>query len=156
MAEGRTSDAARLVGTWKQMSGVVEEVGSSEGARTNLSSAPNGYITFGADGRMVNFTVDSQRRAPAGPVPTAQEAEALFRSMIGYAGWYRVDGDKVIYDVDVSWNQSWTGTEQTRYWRLEGDRLHVSTPEIVNPLSGKRSIHRLVFERVAPRTGAGE
>ncbi|MDB5534689.1 MAG: hypothetical protein JWO28_3004 [Hyphomicrobiales bacterium] len=146
------SDAGQLIGTWKQLSGVVEEVGTGV-SRSNLSTAPSGFITFSADGRIVNLTVDSSRKKPQSNPPTAAEAEALFRSLIAYAGTYEVDGNKVTYQLDVSWNELWTGTEQVRYWRIEGDKLHVSTPEIVNPLTGKKSIHRLVFEKVAAVRG---
>jgi hypothetical protein len=146
------NNAAALVGTWKQLSGVVEVVGSADGAQTNLSAAPNGYVNFAPDGRLLMLTVDSSRKKPAGNPPSTEDAAALFRSMIAYAGTYTVDGNKVTYHLDVSWNELWTGTDQLRFWRIEGDRLHVSTPEIVNPLTGKRSIHRLVFERVQPRS----
>ncbi len=143
--------AAALIGTWKQISGTVEEVGSKSGAQSGLSSAPNGYLNFAPDGRLLMLTVDSSRKKPASNPPSPAEAEALFRSLIAYAGTYHVDGNTVTYDLDVSWNELWTGTKQLRYWRIEGDRLLVHTPEIVNPMSGKKSIHHVTFQRVKGR-----
>lgn len=143
------NDAARLIGTWKQVSGVVEEVGTGV-IRPNLSKAPNGYIHFAPDGRMFNMTTDSARQRPAGPVPTAGEAEALYRTLIAYSGRYTVSGDKVTFHVDVSWNESWNGTDQVRQWEIRDGRLHVSA-HIVNPLTGKESIHRLVLEKETSR-----
>jgi len=55
----------------------------------------------------------------------------------------------VTYDLDVSWNQSWTGSKQVRFWHVEGDRLTVTTPKIVNPLTGKPSVFKLTFQKVA-------
>jgi hypothetical protein len=147
MANG--SDATALIGTWKQLSGTMIEEGSGE-RKSNLSAAPNGYVNFSPDGRLMLLSTDSARKAPAGQVPTPAEAEALYRSMIGYAGTYKVEGSMVTYDLDVAWNESWTGTKQVRFWEVSGDRLIVTTPEIVNPLTGKRSIFRLTFQKVAP------
>lgn len=141
------SDASALIGTWKQLSGTMVEEGSSE-SRSNLSAAPNGYVNFSAEGRLILLSVDSARRKPAGEVPTPAEAEALYRSMIAYAGSYAVEGNKVTYDLDVAWNESWTGTKQVRYWEVSGDRLTITTPEIVNPLTGRRSVFRLTFRKV--------
>ena len=143
------NDASALIGTWKQLSGTMVEEGSRE-EKSNLSAAPNGYVNFSADGRLILLSTDSARKPPAGEVPTPAEAEALYRSMIGYAGSYTVEGNKVTYDLDVAWNQSWTGTKQVRFWEVDGNRLTVTTPEIVNPLTGKRSVFRLTFRKHVP------
>jgi len=134
-----------LFGSWKQVSGryIDHETGEE---RPGLSKAPNGYIHFSRNGRMFNLTVDSARPRPAGATPTAAEAEALFRTLIGYTGFYSVEGDKVYFDLDVSWNEAWTGTRQVRTWRLEGDTLYISA-EIINPMTGKPASHRLTFRR---------
>ena len=146
---GNGNDASMLIGTWKQLTGTMVEEGGGE-RKSNLSAAPNGYVNFSTDGRLMLLSTDSARKAPAGQVPTPAEAEALYRSMIAYAGTYKVEGNVVTYDLDVSWNKSWTGTKQVRYWEVNGDRLTVTTPEIVNPLTGKRSVFRLTFQKVAP------
>ena len=146
---GNSGDARQLIGTWKQLSGTMVEEGSGE-TKSNLSAAPNGYVNFSADGRLILLSTDSARRPPGGEVPTPAEAEALYRSLIGYAGTYKVEGKKVTYDLDVTWNESWTGTKQVRFWEVNGDRLIITTPEIVNPLTGKRSVFRLTFQKVAP------
>ena len=62
----------------------MEEGSTSE--RSNLSAAPNGFVNFSADGRLILVSTDWARKKPAGEVPTAAEAEALHRSMIAYAG----------------------------------------------------------------------
>jgi hypothetical protein len=134
-----------LFGTWKQLSGRYVDVETGE-ERPGLSTAPNGYVHFSRDGRMFNVTVDSARDKPAGPKPTAAEAEALYRTIIAYTGKFFVEGNKLYFDVDVSWNESWTGSRQMRSWELQGDRLLISA-DIVNPMTGKPALHRLVFEK---------
>jgi hypothetical protein len=134
-----------LYGTWQQRSGTYLDLETGE-ERPGLSKAPNGYIHFGRDGRMFNVTADSARQKPAGPRATSAEAEALFRTLIAYTGTFGVDGDRVFFDLDVSWNESWTGTRQVRGFELDGDRLTI-TAEIINPMTGKPARHRLVFQR---------
>ena len=145
-----SSDASPLVGTWKQLSGTMVEEGSTS-ERSNLSAAPNGFVNFSADGRLILLSTDSARKKPAGEVPTAAEAEALYRSMIAYAGTYKLAGNKVTYHLEATWNESWTGSKQVRFWKVEGDLLTITTPQIVNPLTGKRSVFKLTFRKIVGR-----
>jgi hypothetical protein len=50
--------------------------------------------------------------------------------------------------VDVSWNESWTGTKQTRRFRLDGERLNLTTHPSPDPLDGRMSVRRMVWEKV--------
>ena len=150
MTTDRAAVPAELYGTWKVLSGTLVEVESGL-AKDGLSSAPNGMSIFRPMGELCSCRSISARSRPAGSVPTAAEAEALFRSMIAYAGWFSVEGNRIFYDLDATWNESWTGTRQERFWEFRDGRLIVSTPEIVNPHTGKLSVHRLTFEKVRPR-----
>jgi hypothetical protein len=47
--------------------------------------------------------------------------------MSAYAGTYTADGEKVVHHVDTSWNGSWTGTGQVRFYKLDGDLLTITT-----------------------------
>ena len=145
MAFDESSVPPELFGSWRQLSGRYVDVETGE-ERPGLSRAPNGYIHFSRNGRMFNVTVDSARQRPAGPKPTAEEAEALYRTIIAYTGTFSVEGDKVYFDLDVSWNESWTGSRQTRTWALKNGQLLISA-DIVNPMTGKPALHRLVFEK---------
>src|SRR5262249_29792813 len=57
-------DASPLIGTWKQLSGTMVEEGSTS-ERSNLSAAPNGFVNFSADGRLILLSTDSARKKPA-------------------------------------------------------------------------------------------
>ena len=113
-----------------------------------LGPNPVGYINYGADGRMLVLTVGSGRRKPAGPKATSAEVEALFRSMTSYGGTYTIDGNEITHHVDVSWNQSWTGTDQKRAARFDGDRVYLSTPPSLDPITGTMSVRTKTWEKL--------
>ncbi len=99
---------------------------------------------------MMAIIARGDRASPAGARPTTAEAEALFKSVLSYAGTYSVSGNEVTHHVDVSWNEAWTGTRQTRIFQLDGNRLQLSTPPSPDPLDGKMSVRTMVWERVKP------
>src|SRR5499427_7507533 len=113
-----------------------------------LGPSPIGYINYGADGRMLVLTVASGRRKPAGPKATSAEVEALFRSMTSYGGTYSIDGNEITHHVDVFWNQSWTGTDQKRVARFEGNRVYLSTPPSLDPITGTMSVRTMTWEKL--------
>ena len=137
----------RLIGTWKLVSAVREEIPS--GAKVNLfGDSPQGFLNYSREGRMIALITRGDRKAANGR-PTPAEAEALYRSMLSYAGAYTVDGDVVTHDVDLSWNESFTGSKQKRHVAFEGSRLILSTPQSPDPIDGKVSVRRMTWEKVA-------
>jgi hypothetical protein len=139
----------QILGTWKLVSYVREEIPS--GAKSDVMGAhPSGYINYGRDGRMIVLIVGSDRTRPVGPVATPQEAEALIRSMLAYAGVYTVNSEAktVTHHIDVSWDQSRTGQSQLRIYKLDGDRLTLTTPPSNDPASGNKTVRTLVWERL--------
>jgi hypothetical protein len=138
----------QLIGTWRLVSNTLEEIPS--GNKTDLFGPnPIGYIMYGADGRMMILQVRSQRLRPAGDAVTSAETDALFRSLISYGGTYTVSGDVITHHVDISWNQSWTGTEQVRHFKFDGNRVELATDPSPDPIHGKMSVRRLVWEKTA-------
>ena len=138
-----------LVGTWRQMSGVAP--GSAGDELHTFGRHPVGFVQFTAEGRVTLMTVHADRAKPATAVATAAEAARLFETMIAYSGTFEVDGNKVIYDLDISWNQSWTGTKQVRHFELRGDKLQVWTPDdFESPFKGHSGVHRISFEKMSP------
>ena len=139
----------QILGTWKLLSYVREEIPS--GAKSDVMGAhPSGYISYGRDGRMIVIIVGSDRKKPVGPVVTPEEAEALIRSMLAYAGTYTVDSDAktVTHHIDVSWDQSRTGESHVRTYKLDGDRLTLTTQPSNDPATGKKTVRTLIWERV--------
>jgi len=139
----------QILGTWKLVSYVREEIPS--GAKSDVMGAhPAGYINYGNDGRMMVIIVGSDRKKPAGPVATPEEAEALIRSMLSYAGTYILNREAktVTHHIDVSWDQSRTGESVVRTYKLDGDRLALTTEPSSDPATGKKTVRTLIWERL--------
>lgn len=141
------SRAEALLGTWKMLSWFREFVGTGEKIDA-LGPEPVGYITYGADGRMFVLVLKRDRQAPKESVPTDQEKLDLFDSMLAYAGTYTLDDEKVVHHVDASWNQAWTGTDQVRFHKIDGDVLTLSSPPAPDPYTGRQVIHRVLFGKL--------
>jgi hypothetical protein len=137
----------RLIGSWKLVSAVRKELPS--GQKTDFFGPnPHGFLNYGPDGRMIALLARGDRNAPAGATATPAEAAALFKSMLSYAGSYTVDGNEITHEVDISWNESFTGTKQKRTATLTGNRLTLSPPPSRDPLDGTMSLRTLTWEKV--------
>ena len=137
-----------ILGTWKLVSYIREELPS--GTKSDVMGAhPSGYINYGRDGRMIVIIVGSDRNKPVGTVATPDEAEALIRSMLAYAGTYTIDSEAktVTHHIDISWDQSRTGTDQVRSYKLEGDHITLTTEPSNDPATGKTTVRTLTWER---------
>ena len=141
------SGAEALLGTWTMLSWCREFVDTGEKIDA-LGPNPVGYINYGADGRMFAFVLKRDRPPPAGTVPTVEEKLRLFDSMLAYAGTYTLDKEKVVHHVDASWNQTWTGTDQVRFYKLDGNTLTISGAPAPDPYTGRQVIHRIVFQKL--------
>ena len=72
---------------------------------------------------MMVVLTNEGRKAPK----TDQDRGDLFNSVVAYTGMYRIEGDKWITKVDVAANPALLGTEQARFFRLDGKRLQEIT-----------------------------
>jgi hypothetical protein len=142
-APALADDGAKFVGTWKIVSHENEFQDGSQ-RRPMYGNHPTGYIIFTPQGRMMAIIAAEGRKAPQ----TDEERAAAFRSLIAYTGTYRLEGDKFITSVDVSWNPAWVATDQVRFFKLDGDRLSITTGWLMNPNLGKMARSILEWERV--------
>jgi Lipocalin-like domain len=130
----RADDKTRIVGTWKLVSVVYEDQETK--ARTPVyGEHPKGYQIATPEGRWIAVVTGEGR-----PVPKTDEERAqALKTMIAYSGRYRVEDGKVVTKVEVAWNESWVGGEQTRFIRFETDNLlHIESPPLPHPnLAGK-------------------
>ena len=81
--------------------------------------------------------------------PTSdQDRLVLFRTMAAYTGKYSVEGDKWTTKVDAAWHPDRRGTDQVRFFKLEGDKLYVTSQFRPNPnLANRVARGLLVLER---------
>lgn len=137
-------DTTRIQGSWKLVSYEVEVQTTGE-IMYPMGRSPAGYVMFSPHSR-VWFVLTGEGRKPA---KTAEEKAALLDSLVAYSGKYRLEGDKWITSVDAAWNPAWVGTEQTRPFKLEGNRLQVLTPWRVMPNWADKGMTRsiITFER---------
>ena len=138
-----------LLGTWRLLSYVREDLPS--GAKSDVMGAhPSGYINYGSDGRMIVLIVGSDRKQPAGAVATPDEAQALIKSMLAYAGTYSIDSQArtITHHIDISWDQSRAGTDHVRSYTLEGNRFTLTTDPSTDPATGKKTVRTLTWERL--------
>jgi hypothetical protein len=133
----------KVAGVWKLQSWVMENVETKE-TKAVFGEQPNGYLILTREGRMMGLLTAQGRKAPQ----TEAEREAAYRSMLAYSGRYRMEGDKFITKVDVSWNEAWVGTEQARVYKVEGTKLQVLSPPQPNPNFGGKTMPGIfTFER---------
>jgi Lipocalin-like domain len=76
-----------------------------------------------------------------GKSKTPREHVRLCRNVYG-------DNEKVVHHVDISWNQSWTGTDLVRFYMLAGDTLTIRTARAENAFEGEEGEFVLVRNKV--------
>ena len=135
-----------ILGTWKLKSFVRELTGTGEKIN-QLGEHPDGYISYSADGRMYTIATSNSRVKPRNVNPDDEERVKLHQTMFAYAGTYTLEGDKVIHHLDISWNETWTGTDQVRYYKLDGNILIIATASIKDSF-GREGRSTLVWEKV--------
>jgi len=142
------TEKERLYGTWRLVSDVRQDV--ETGAKTdNFGKRPQGFLSYGRDGRMSVIEVAEQRPRPTDLAKLADtDRAALFRTMLAYAGTFSFDGEVVTHHVDISWNNNWTGTDQLRNVRIEGNMLYITTNVQPSTIDGKPTIGILTWEKV--------
>jgi hypothetical protein len=96
------------------------------------------YALFVAGGRVV----------PAGDQPTDAERAQLHKSVVVYGGTYTIASDKVIHHIDIVWNNARFGSDQVRFFNLDGEKLTLTTERNKSPIDGSEGFGVLEFERV--------
>jgi hypothetical protein len=133
-----------LLGNWILSSFFTEDVQTKE--RKNIfGEHPKGFIGF-TPGRFFAIVTAEGSKSPQ----TLEEQAAAYRSVVSYTGHWHLEGEKFITKVDAAWNAGWIGTDQVRFWRLEGTKLFItSAPSpIPNPSGSDRMmVGHLVWEK---------
>jgi hypothetical protein len=133
-------DKTAIVGTWKLVSVVYEDVATKERTPV-LGEHPKGIQIATPEGRWLALVTAEGRQVPK---TDAERARAL-NSMIAYTGRYRVEDGKVITKVEAAWNEAWVGTEQVRAIRFEGNRLYIESPPMPHPNVNDKTVRVIVI-----------
>jgi Lipocalin-like domain len=117
-----------LVGTWQLDSAYF--IAQKSGDRVDLLGAnPFGFFILDANGRLIVLMTSDVRAREA----ETGDTTALFKSMISYTGRLMVDGETAITQVDAAWDPSWVGTEQLRYFTVDGHSLSLRSAPLHHP-----------------------
>jgi hypothetical protein len=121
--------AGQLVGTWIV---VKSDTVMPNGSRSpTFGTNPRGVATFDSGGRYSlqiirdNPTKFASNNRLEG---TPEENKAAVHAMISHFGTYTVTGDTILFKLDASSYPNWSGTEQKRPFKLNGDELSWQTP----------------------------
>jgi Lipocalin-like domain len=132
-----------LLGAWKLITWYQEDAATKERVYL-MGQHPQGYAVFSPTNR-VSFILTAEGRKP--PQSPEEQAEA-YRTMVAYSGKYRIEGNKLITTVDVAWDEFRVGSDQVRFFTLDGDRLHIeSAPVRDQNLTARMWKGFLVWER---------
>ena len=134
--------AKQLAGRWKLNTWTVQIIGGE--VTEPFGPNPKGRAIFTPDG-FVAFVIVAANRKPAA---NDADAAALLKTLMAYTGKFTIDGDKFTTKVDISWSELFTGTDQVRFFKLEGDRLSIRTAEQASAIyPGKRVVGTIIWKR---------
>jgi Lipocalin-like domain len=120
-----------------------------DGSRTYPFGAnAHGSLIYTAEGWMAAQVCAEDRAGLLTEDPlggSEVERAAAFSSYVAYCGPYKVTGDVVGHRVTISLFPNWVGSEQTRYFELNGDELVLRTAPI--EVAGKMQVNELRWHR---------
>jgi len=133
-----------IVGTWKLVSWVFEDVESHE-QKQPFGQHPKGQLIFTPENRTMALITAMERR---GGDSDADRAKS-FMTMFAVAGKYRVDGSKYVLTVEIASSPALVGAVQSREFKIEGNRLTiVAAPMAVALMNDHMTRITAVYERV--------
>ena len=137
-----------LLGTWKLLGASRKDVSTGQVTQAFGGVHAVGFISYGKDHRMMTVAAYGNRIKPARvDQTTLEDRDQLFRTMFAYAGTYTVSGNWVQHHIEVSWNETWTGTTVIRDISFQDGKLVLTTrPQL--SADGKTEVLTLIWERV--------
>ncbi len=136
-------DAAKqLAGSWRLISWTIQIVGGD--VTEPFGRNPKGRALITSDGYAA-FVIAAANRKPAA---NDAESAALLKTLMVYTGPFKIENDQFTTKVDISWNELLTGQDQVRFFKLDGNKLTIRTPEQASAVyPGKKVIGTLTWER---------
>jgi hypothetical protein len=142
---GNEQIARKVIGTWKLIA--IEATRPNGEVIRDWGQNPTGLIVYDSGGRMaVQFMRDPRPTSASNPL-TIEEKNTAFEGYYAYFGTYEFnekDGT-VTHHIQGSMRPYEVATDYKRFYKLEGNRLTLSTPPMLR--EGEQRIYRLVWER---------
>jgi hypothetical protein len=138
----------KLHGIWRLVSFEEQRPDGSWGPA--LGEGNHGYISYWPGGVMQVVIAAGDRPRLSGPwadIDPSLKGECLDK-LVAYGGRYRVEGDRVIHQVDTCWIPNWEGRELVRAMSFPrpGQLLLATVPD---PAGRARAAQVVRWERVA-------
>lgn len=112
---------------------------------------PNGCLDYRPDGYMSVFAGAPDRPKFAGDVGqgSPEEIAAAFGSFDAYCGRYTINPEEgtITHHVTIARLPDYEGSDQTRYYRLQGEILQISTAPF--PFQGRTAVFHLLWKRAS-------
>ncbi len=137
-----------LYGTWKLVS-LTRKVADTGATEQPRGIAPNGFVSFGRDGRLLGMIVSEKRPKPESVAKmTDQQRIELFNTMNAYGGTYKLDGNKLTYRYDITHNELGEQRASVRDIKIEGRKLTMVNEPARAVIDGKMVTTTTVWEKV--------
>lgn len=122
-------EANSIVGSWKL---VNTSATTAEGKPlvSPMGDHPTGFLVYTAEGRMSLLITHEGRPKLSGDrldSPMEERAKA-FSTMVAYAGRYRMEGNRLVHQVEAASSQNWVGIELPRIVTFDGNRVKLEAP----------------------------
>lgn len=124
-------DVTNIIGCWILMSCYVQRVDTGE-RRFTYGESPRGALILHESGRMAVVITPRDQVMPVSEADTAK----AYGQLIAYSGRYRLEGNRFVTDVDVSWWSAWLGTPQGRTFVVRENFLEIVSDPAPSPLDG--------------------
>lgn len=134
-----------ILGSWKMTSWVTRDVATGK-RQDALGQNPQGSAVYSPE-RVTFLVLKNNRMRPERLPPSDAEKIALFDTMFAYSGSYTVEADRVVHHIDMSWNETWSGTEQVRFYTVNKHTLIYTSAPAKNPFDGREVVHEVTFVR---------
>jgi len=115
----------------RRIAGMVEDrvfscrIGRYWRVRGHLRVDPLGHMVI-TDDRMMSILTSRER--------IDKDAAALFETMMAYSGSCRIEDEvRLVIKVDAAWHPAWVGSEQLRFFNVDGDTLSITTAWQTHP-----------------------
>jgi len=141
---GNRMSSESLTGTWRLESFELE---TPDGTVTHpYGEQVTGYLVYSPEGVMSSAFMRTDRGVGGDQDLSKAETAPSWDTFMAYSGAYRVEGDRILHDVEVSSLAVWVGTVQERWFKIDGDRLDLLTAPL--SVGDSAPVGRLVWTRV--------
>ncbi|MEO1610930.1 MAG: lipocalin-like domain-containing protein [Pseudomonadota bacterium] len=117
-----------LIGVWRLVSFTAKD--EADVTSEPFGPAPSGRLIYLADGIMsAHLGADDRPPLLDMGASGAERALSAMRSHFSYAGRWRLEGDRVLHDVDMSISPDWVGAVKARDVAFDGGDMILTDRE---------------------------